>query len=180
MNPPIIQKRYTQNIEDEELVSGQDFFEFFEKKRLKLALSWIAGLVGIMGNYSAVRFQITQTRFDMLGQQDMIDAYAFGLTALLDLMIVVFHLMRIKWLTFGSTISAVVISLYANISLMVQNQSIASLREQTKNDLQLDGSMIVGLVMSVLPIVILTHLMHLVVVQYDQQMREAKRNVLHE
>lgn len=173
MKPYIEKKTLYENDSSVELVSGESFFKFFEKKRLKLILAWGSGFVGIVGNFYAVRYQITKTRFDMLGSDDVIDLYAFGLTALLDLMIVVFHLMRIPYLTWGSTISAVVISIYANMALMIESQSVSQLKSESASNLQFGGSMIVGLIMSALPILILTYLMHLVMNQYDKEMKIA-------
>lgn len=152
-------------------VSGEEFFRFFSMKRLKLGVAFLSGAVGVLGNFYAVRHQITQTRFDMTGNQDMADLYAFGLTVLLDLMIVFFHLMRIPVLTIASTVVAVVVSLYANISLIVQGHDIATIKAVGGADVSYSGSIVVGIMISTLPVFILTYLMHLVMAQFETEMR---------
>ena len=190
--PPLIQRSSDNTVEDvgeyknrEKLletddydllvVSGDDFFKFFSRKRLKLLLASISGLVGVLGNYYAIRHQISQTRFDMVASEFASDYYAFGLTVLLDLMIVIFHLMRINVLTYVTTASAVIISLYANISLIVQGHSIKQVGSQGMSDLQYGLSSIVSVTMAALPVVILTYLMHLVMEQYDAEVREKNK-----
>jgi hypothetical protein len=138
-------------------VSGKEFFEFFEQKRLKLFLAIFAGIVGVIGNYHSVRFQLINTRLDFTSP-DLINLYAFGLTGLLDLMIILFHLMRIKLLVWASTISALLISVLANFAVL-----------NTENNSHIE--LIVGLLMSSLPILILTYLVHLMIVQYDSELR---------
>jgi hypothetical protein len=174
MNPPFIERHsYNDRIELPEMVSGQRFFEFFERKRIKMFLAWTAGIIGTLGNFHAVRYWISQTRFDMAGMDDTIDFYAFGLTALLEMAIVFFHLTRIKPLTIFATVCAVSISAYANLNLMIQNQSVKTLNVESSSNLQFGGSIIVGIILAILPIVILTYMMHLVMHQYDSEMRRA-------
>ena len=164
---------YSGETQDYERVSGEKFLKFFNKKRLKLALAGIAGWVGVMGNYYAVKFQIEQTRFDMISNPDAAEMYAFGVTVLLDLMIVVFHLMRIPLLIWTTTISAIVISLYANINVLIQGQTAKMVGSAANQDLSFGGGFLVSVMMAALPIVTLTYLMHLVMDQFDEEMRRA-------
>jgi hypothetical protein len=174
MNPPFIERHsYNNKIELPEMVSGQRFFEFFERKRIKMFLAWTAGIIGTLGNFHAVRFWITQTRFDMVGMDDTIDIYAFGLTAMLEIAIVFFHLTRIKPLTIFATVCAVSISAYANLNLLIQNQSVKTLNIESASNLQFGGTIYVGIILAILPIVILTYMMHLVMSQYDSELRSA-------
>jgi hypothetical protein len=158
---PILERKIS-NESNIKLVSGQEFFEFFEQKRLKLILAFFAGIVGVLGNFHSVRFQLVNTRLDFQNP-DLIDLYAFGLTGLLDIMIVLFHLMRIKILVIVSTFSAIFISLLANFTVL-----------NTDNNSSLE--IIVGLIMSALPIVILTYLTHLVINQFDLELKIAREN----
>jgi hypothetical protein len=158
-------------------VSGYEFFKFFQLKRLKLGLAWGSGIVGVIGNYYAVKYQLTQTRIDMMADPETLELYAFGLTALLDLMIVVFHLMRINILTIGSTASAIIISIYANVNLIISQQSISQVKLESSNNLQYGGSIIISVIMSALPILILTYLMHLVMLQYDSELKIAYKKM---
>ena len=173
MSQPFITK-HTINSEEEQpsLVSGEEFFKFFERKRLKLFLAFASGLVGTLGNFYAVRHQIEKTRLDMSGS-DLIDLYAFGLTALLEIAIVVFHLMRIKNLVIGSTISAITISVYANVSLLHDGLAVSQLQTMAFARGHYAMSMVVGVLMAGLPILILTYLMHLVMSQYDKEIERA-------
>ena len=164
---------YSGETQEYERVSGEKFINFFNKKRLKLLLAGVAGLVGVMGNYYAVKFQIEQTRFDMLSNPDAAEMYAFGVTVLLDLMIVIFHLMRIPLLIWTTTVSAIVISLYANINVLIQGQTVKMVGHAANSDLSFGGGFLVSLMMAALPIVTLTYLMHIVMVQFDDEMRKA-------
>jgi hypothetical protein len=151
-------------LNNESLVNGEDFFRFFEGKFIKFLIALFSGFVGVSGNFYAVRFLLETIRIDILtiGSSEVLDFYAFGLTALLDLMIVLFHLMRIKPLQLLSTISAITISLYANYNLLAK-KSIFELS--------------IGLLLSILPILILTYLMDLTIKQYDREFSECYHKV---
>lgn len=146
-------------LNNESLVSGEEFFKFFEGKFIKFLIALFSGFVGVSGNFYAVRFLLETIRIDILtiGSTEVLDYYSFGLTALLDLMIILFHLMRIKPLQLLSTISAVTISLYANYNLLAKK----SLFEIS-----------IGLLLSILPILILTYLIDLTIKQYDKEFSE--------
>ena len=91
------------------------------------------------------------------------------MTVFLDLAIVIFHLMRVPLLTWVSTISAIIISLYANMNLIVQGHSMRKITIAGFMDLSYGGFILVSLTMAILPLVILTYLMHLVVKQYQDE-----------
>ena len=174
MSQPLFTKSsYTLDDPEPTMVSGEEFFRFFERKSLKLSLAIAAGTVGVIGNYFAVRHQIERTRFDMAGS-DMAELYAFGLTALLELAIVVFHLMRIKMLVRGTTAAAIIISIYANVALMIDGAGMATHSREMYSVAHFGGSMVVSVLMAGLPIAILTYLMHLVMIQYDVELQNAR------
>lgn len=160
---PFFTKQSFRESESKQSVSGAWFFELFALKRLKLILAIIAGIVGTIGNYYAVRFQLESTRFDM-GHGEILDLYAFGLTAFLELMIIVFHLMRIHLLIVLSTTSALIISIYANLILLWETNGIGAYQ------------MFLSLTLAILPIIILTYLMRLTVEQFDEELNELRRN----
>jgi hypothetical protein len=87
------------------------FFEFFRTKRLKLSLVIFFGTIGVVSNYSALRYFLGQTRIDFLGSEVSLTIYAIGITMALDVSIIVFHLARIYPLMIGSSILAFMISL---------------------------------------------------------------------
>jgi len=169
INPPFIQKNKYTEINNSPHLQGEAFFEFFNRKSLKLILAFISGVVGVISNYYAIRHQISQTRFDLIGYETIADYYALGVTVFLDLAIVVFHLMKVPLLTWVSTISAIIISLYANMNLIVQGHSIRKITIAGFMDLSYGGFILVSLTMAILPIVILTYLMYLVVKQHDDE-----------
>ena len=144
---------------DAAMVSGEKFFNFFNRKSLKLALGIAAGIVGIMGNFYAVRHQVDIMRADITSES-VKDIYAMGLTGLLDLMIVVFHLMNVRALTVMTTISAVMISIYANVHMFA---------EKTTGIMGDVMAFVIALIMAVLPIAVLTYLMHLTMEQYKNE-----------
>ena len=176
MNPPFIQKNTYSQIEKIPSLKGEAFFEFFNRKSLKLILAFISGLVGVVSNYYAIRHQISQTRFDLIGYENVADYYALGVTVFLDLAIVIFHLMRVPLLTWVSTISAIIISLYANMNLIVQGHSMRKITIAGFMDLSYGGFILVSLTMAILPLVILTYLMHLVVKQYQDEKEALNEN----
>ena len=179
--PPFIQKsKFPPSTEEISsfAINGEDFFEFFNKKSLKLILAIISGIVGVISNYYAVRHQITQTRFDMLGYVNVADFYALGVTAFLDLAIILFHLMRIPLLTWISTSSAILISLYANMNLIIQGHSLKKITIAGIIDLSYGGFIIVSLTMAILPIIILTYLMNLVMIQYADEKAKLQDKVI--
>ena len=45
------------------------FFEFFKTKRLKLSLVIFFGTIGVVSNYSALKYFLAQTRMDFLGSE---------------------------------------------------------------------------------------------------------------
>ena len=167
--PPIIQKKISPNtsspsnneipISDKE----EDYFKFLEHKKFKVIIALISGLVGIISNYFAIKYQISQTRIDFINHGIMIEVYALGVTLFLDLAVILFHLMRIPLLAWVSSASAILVSLYANMNILVQNKSLRSMIISGSLDLSYGGLLLVSLIMSILPIFILTYMMHLVV-----------------
>ena len=140
------------------------FFEFFRTKRLKLSLVIFFGTIGVVSNYSALRYFLGQTRIDFLGSEVSLTIYAIGITMALDVSIIVFHLARIYPLMFGSSILAFMISLGANTT------TYFACAGSCKNALDDLGTVMMfgqSLVMSILPIVIIIYLTELVIKQYD-------------
>lgn len=172
--PPLIQKnkiplQSTSPVNNESPITEDSIFEFFNRKSLKLIVALISGLVGIISNYYAIKYQISQTRLDFLNHGIMSEIYAVGVTLFLDLAIILFHLMRIPVLVWVSSVSAICISLYANLNIIVQNRSLRSLLVMGSLDLSYGGLLLVSLTMAILPIIILTYIMHLAVKQYEQE-----------
>jgi len=163
--PPFIQK----NVSSKDV--SLEFFDVFEKKFLKLGLAIFIAIISIVGNYYAIKQQIYNMRIDMLGNEIMISIYAIGITFLLDSMIIVFHLMRMKALAMFSTFSALAISLYANIMLIIQTPygekttSIYMILLNTNSLLQL----IVGFCMAVLPVATIVYLMNALSEQIENE-----------
>jgi len=142
------------------------FFEFFKTKRLKLSLVIFFGSIGVVSNYSALRYFLGQTRIDFLGSEVSLTIYSIGITMALDVSIIVFHLARIYPLMFGSSILAFMISLGANTT------TYFACAGSCKNALDDLGTVIMfgqSLVMSVLPIIIIVYLTELAVKQYDSE-----------
>lgn len=178
--PPIIQKnRIPINSthlpsNNEKPISEEDSFKFFEKKSLKVAIAVISGLVGIISNYFAIKYQISQTRIDFINHGFMTEIYAIGITLFLDLAVILFSLMRIPVLAWVSSVSAILVSLYANIGVLVQNKSLRSLLISGSLDLSYGGLLLVSLIMAVLPIFILTYMMHVVVNQSNTKEKDSE------
>lgn len=151
--------------------SEDNFYNFFESKNLKLYVAIISATIGVISNYSAIKHQLSQTRFDMLYYPGLLDFYAIGITTLLDSAIILFSLMRISLLTWCSTIVALIISIYANIQLMFQVAGGTTFK--TTNKLFVDPSFtfmfIVGISLAILPIIILKNIMVLLLKQIDEE-----------
>ncbi len=154
--------------------SGNDFFKFFKRKTPKLILSAMAGMVGVWGNYYAIRYQLDLTRFDMVGSDLAKEFYATGLSFLLDFMIVIFHLMRIEILMWVTTSFTVVISLYANISMIVQGQNLQS-TIKNMSDSSTSGGVLMAIMIALLPVITLVYLMTLTLKQYDMELAECEK-----
>lgn len=151
--------------------NNQDFYKSFESKKLKLYVAIISATIGVVSNYSAIKHQLSQTRFDMLYFPGLLDFYAAGITILLDSAIILFSLMRISLLTWCSTIVALIISIYANIQLMFQVAGGNTFKNTSK--LFIDPSFtfmfIVGMSLAILPIIILKYIMVLLLKQIDNE-----------
>ena len=154
--------------------SGNDFFKFFKRKTPKLILSAMAGMVGVWGNYYAIRYQLDLTRFDMVGSDLAKEFYAVGLSFLLDFMIVIFHLMRIEILMWITTSFTVVIALYANISMIVQGQNLSS-TIKNMSDTSTGGGVMIAIMIALLPVITLVYLMTLTLKQYDMELAECEK-----
>jgi len=154
--------------------SGNEFFKFFKRKTPKLILSGMAGMVGVLGNYYAIRYQLDLTRFDMTGSENAKEFYAIGLSFLLDFMIVIFHLMRIEMLMWITTAFTLIISLYANISMIVQGQSLNS-TIKNMSDSSTSGGVLMAIMIALLPVITLVYLMTLTLKQYDMELAECEK-----
>jgi hypothetical protein len=149
------------------------FFEFFKTKRLKLSLVIFFGTIGVVSNYSALKYFLGQTRMDFIGSEFSLTVYAIGITLALDVSIIVFHLARIYGLMFGSALLAFMISLGANTT------TYFACAGSCKNALDDFGTIVMfsqSLVMSVLPIIIIVYLTELAVKQYDSEIEEVYKN----
>lgn len=154
--------------------SGNEFFKFFKRKTPKLILSGMAGMVGVLGNYYAIRYQLDLTRFDMTGSENAKEFYATGLSFLLDFMIVIFHLMRIEMLMWITTAFTLIISLYANISMIVQGQNLNS-TIKNMSDSSTSGGVLMAIMIALLPVITLVYLMTLTLKQYDMELAECEK-----
>ncbi len=151
------------------MANKSKFFEFFRTKRLKLSLVIFFGTVGVISNYSALKYFLAQTRLDFLGSEFSLTVYAIGITMALDVSIIVFHLARIYPLMIGSSILAFMISLGANTT------TYFACAGSCKNALDDLGTIIMfgqSLIMSILPIVIIIYLTELAIKQYDYEVSE--------
>jgi hypothetical protein len=151
------------------MANKSKFFEFFRTKRLKLSLVIFFGTVGVISNYSALKYFLGQTRLDFLGSEFSLTVYAIGITMALDVSIIVFHLARIYPLMIGSSILAFMISLGANTT------TYFACAGSCKNALDDLGTIIMfgqSLIMSILPIVIIIYLTELAIKQYDYEVSE--------
>lgn len=151
------------------MANKSKFFEFFKTKRLKLSLVIFFGTVGVISNYSALKYFLAQTRLDFLGSEFSLTVYAIGITMALDVSIIVFHLARIYPLMIGSSILAFMISLGANTT------TYFACAGSCKNALDDLGTIIMfgqSLIMSILPIVIIIYLTELAIKQYDYEVSE--------
>ena len=151
------------------MANKSKFFEFFKTKRLKLSLVIFFGTVGVISNYSALKYFLAQTRLDFLGSEFSLTVYAIGITIALDVSIIVFHLARIYPLMIGSSILAFMISLGANTT------TYFACAGSCKNALDDLGTIIMfgqSLIMSILPIVIIIYLTELAIKQYDYEVSE--------
>lgn len=149
------------------------FFEFFKTKRLKLSLVIFFGSIGVVSNYSALKYFLAQTRMDFIGSEFSLTIYAIGITMALDVSIIVFHLARIYPLMIGSSLLAFMISLGANTTTFF---ACAGSCKHALDDL---GTIIMfgqSLVMSILPIVIIIYLTELAVNQYDKEIEDIYKN----
>ena len=152
------------------------FFEFFKTKRLKLSLVIFFGTVGVISNYSALKYFLAQTRIDFLGSEFTLTVYAIGITMALDVSIIVFHLARIYPLMLGSSMLAFMISLGANTTTYF---ACAGSCKNALDDLGTIMMFLQSLIMSVLPIVIIIYLTELAVKQYDSELEEIYKNSGH-
>lgn len=151
-------------------ITEDQFFDFFKTKKIKLGLALTSGTVGVLSNYHAVRYQIEQSRFDMIGSK-YANYYAIGVTAFLDLMIIVFYLMRDKKLINISVFTSILISVYANMMLHLTSAGGGSFKTFIFNLLEpgfLIG-VIVSLTMALFPILILKHCMEILIQQLDEE-----------
>jgi hypothetical protein len=152
------------------IISEDQFFEFFESKKLKLIIAILAGIIGVISNYYAIQSLILHLRIDMIGE-NMVGIYAIGLTGFLDLAIILFTLMNVAPLSWFSTIIAFIISLYANTTMMLQSaggSSFSSLIFMLKDPNTL-LQFSVGICMAILPLVILKYLVNEAVKQRKRE-----------
>jgi len=150
------------------MTNQSKFFEFFKTKRLKLTIAIFFGTVGIISNYSAIKYCLLQTRMDLIGSESTLIIYALGISLSLDIAIIVFHLMRTYALMWGSVLLAFLVSVTANTNTFL---SCAGSCKQPIDD---PGALLAfsqALIMSLLPIVIIIYLTELAVQQYDKEIK---------
>jgi hypothetical protein len=163
--PPFIQR----DISNKDI--SIDFFNIFDKKYLKLGLAFFSAMVSIIGNFYAIKQQIYHMRLDMLGNDFMISMYAIGITFMLDTMIIIFHLMKMKSLANFSTFSALSISIYANIMLAIQipgGDKITTML-MILNDPSILITVVIGFCMAVLPVLTIVYLMSALTEQIENE-----------
>lgn len=150
-----------------------DIYEFFESKDAKLYMCLISAFVSLVSNYSAVKYQLNHNRFDLVSNPSLLDFYTIGFTILLEAAIIVFALMRIKFLTWCSTIVALLISVYANIQLMFQVVGGTSFKTVWGlfGDPSFFFSFVINISMAILPIVVLKYM----TVELVKQLNEEKK-----
>jgi len=149
------------------------FFEFFKTKRLKLSIAVLFGTIGIVSNYSALKYYLLQTRLDLIGSETTLTIYALGISLALDMAIVVFHLMRTYALMWGSVFLAFIVSTTANTNTFLV---CAGSCKQPIDDPGAVLAFTQAIIMSVLPIAIIVYLTELAVSQYDAEVEEVYRN----
>jgi len=149
------------------------FFEFFRTKRLKLSLAIFFGTVGVISNYSALKYYIANTRIDLIGSEWTLTIYALGISIALDSAIVVFHLMRVYGLMWSSVLLAFLVSLTANTTTYL---TCAGACKTYLDDWGAYLGFTQALMMSILPIVIIVYLTELAVNQYDSELEEIYKN----
>lgn len=151
------------------------FFNFFLKKRIKLLLAILCGLIGITSNYYAVKQQVGNQRFDMIGS-NLIDIYTIGLSFLLNVSLIAFFLMKEKFLIYITTFASMVINLWINLALHLQTAGGTSFKKLFKNlnDPMEFLSFMVSIILAVIPILILFKLMELVMQQRQQELNLKK------
>jgi hypothetical protein len=145
-----------------------DIFETFKSKKLKLYIALFMACLGAISNFSAVKYQIMQSRFDMLGFK-YLELYAFGVTICLDLSIIIFYLMRANKLVKICSTSAITISLYANILLHLQTAGGTSFFRFFFSlfDPSIAFNFFVSIIVATLPLIILTQVMSLLMSEID-------------
>jgi hypothetical protein len=159
---------YRGNVENKNDLEESDIFENFKSKKLKLYLALFMACLGAISNFSAVKYQIMQSRFDMLGFK-YLELYAFGVTICLDLSIIIFYLMRAKKLVRICSFSAISISLYANILLHLQTAGGTSFFRFFFSlfDPSIAFNFFVSIIVATLPLIILTQVMDLLMKEID-------------
>ena len=150
------------------------FYNFFKGKKIKLYVSLISATIGVISNYSAIKYQLSQSRFDMIYFPNLLDFYAVGITIMLDTAIILFSLMRINLLTWCSTVVALIISIYANVQLMFQVAGGNTFKGTNKmfSDPSFLLAFIVNMSLAILPIIILKYLMLLLIRQLDEESKD--------
>lgn len=153
------------------MTNQSKFFNFFQTKRLKLTIAIFFGTVGIISNYSAIKYYLLQTRFDLIGSETTLTIYAFGISLALDMAIIVFHLMRTYALMWGSVLLAFLVSVTANTNTFL---SCAGSCKQPIDDPGAVLAFSQALIMSTLPIVIIIYLTELAIKQYDREINNTR------
>lgn len=147
------------------------FFNFFLKKRIKLLLAILCGLIGITSNYYAVRQQVGNQRFDMIGS-NFIDVYIIGICFLLNVSLIAFFLMKEKFLVYITTFASMFINLWINLALHLQTAGGTNFKKLFKslNDPMEFLSFIVSIILAIIPTLILFKLMDLVMRQREYEL----------
>jgi hypothetical protein len=152
------------------ITSREDlFFGFFLKKRVKVAIAFIAALVGMISNYMAMRHQMSLIRIDFLRSGFIYEVYAIGITLFLDVAIVFFYLMRINFLVWVSSVTVVLLSLYANLNVLSQNRSIFDLLLRGFGDFSYAALLLATIAIALLPATIFSTTIKLTIKQYEEE-----------
>lgn len=128
--------------------------------RIRLSICLMCALTASYSNYSAVKFQIGMSRFDMVGSS-FSDVYAFAITMFSDLFIIYFHLVKIHWLVVVSTVLSLMLSIYAGTMLIFQTAggSKFSTFMAGFSDMNVFFQFTINILIAVIPIVILNVMM---------------------
>lgn len=128
--------------------------------KMRLVICVLCSFVSAFSNYSALKYQISMSRFDMIGSLYS-DYYAFGITLMSDFFIIYFHLIKIQWLIIINTALSASLSVYAGTMLIFQTAGGSKFTTviQSFTDINTFFQFFINILIALLPIFILNVLM---------------------